>query len=72
MRRQRGLHGLSEGQARGGGSRPELAIEPSSLMGAETNFTAGAVRTALRQSRLGSSAADEGAWQTRPQQSNLD
>ena len=72
MRRQRELSGLSEGQARGGGSRPELVIEPSFLTGAETSIAGRAVLMSLLAVLLGSIAADEGAWQARPQQSILE
>ena len=57
----RKLSGLSEGQARGGGSRSELPTDASSLTGAETSIAVGAVWTELGASLLGNSAADDDA-----------
>lgn len=70
MRRSRERSGLSEGQARGGGSRPELRMEASFLAGAEVSFIAGRGSKAAAPSLLGRSPADV-TWQAGVQQSIL-
>lgn len=64
--------GLSEGQARGGGSRPELASDASSCAGAQRKRTEAAASTSADAALAGISAAGAGAWQEGVQQSFLD
>ena len=68
-RRRCELSGLSEGQARGGGSRPEVLIDASSLTGAEASIGDRAVLVGSAASLLGNRADDEAAWHAGVQQS---
>lgn len=61
----------SEGQARGGGSRPELAIDTSSRAGAQSSKAA-RTESAGSGGPLSGSRAGDCAWQTDAQQSVLE
>lgn len=70
MRRQRELSGLSEDQARGGGSRPEPAIDESSFVGEPLTVARSSGFATGAGFIVGSSAADgDGAWHAGVQQS---
>ena len=63
---------MSEGQARGGGSRPEDGTDASSFAGAETSCGERIPATAPAAFLVGRSAAEDGAWQAGVQQSILE
>ena len=65
----RELSGLSEGQARGGGSSPVVGADANSLVGAEISKAERTAPISPAVFLLGRSAADEGAWHAGVQQS---